>query len=421
MTRRPRSFSGAFRLLALPLALALVAAGCASGGDDETTADPAPEERDAQVLDVPGDYGTIADAVDNAAPGDLIVIAGGVYHETVTVETPDITIRGEDRNDVVLDGEQSLENGIAVFSDGVAVENLTLRNYRGNGVLMSGDYGSGNPLAGFRVDHVTAHANGLYGIYAFGARGGTISNIHASGHPDAGVYVGQCFPCDTVVRNVTSTLNAVGVQATNAGGDLYVVESLLFENRVGVEITSSVTEQLYPQRSAAVAANTIYANSGQGAPLATEIFGVGIVVAGGRTNTIEGNVVEDNPTVGIILTLREEFLAESNRVEANVATGNGVDLAFVSSDGNTLNNCFTGNTFATSSPDAIERALNCAPERLNQTGSITFGTPPPDVDPSDVPPPPDQPNLDGDVRSIPDRPAATPSFPSTSDLVAPSR
>lgn len=410
------------RFVAVCCIAAFAAAACASdGGGADGSGATADEPADPRVLEVPGDHATISEAVDAARAGDLVLISSGVYEESVTVETPDITIRGADRNEVVLDGGGELENGVAVFSDGVAVENLTVTGYRGNGVLFSGDYGSGEPLVGFRVDHVTAHANGLYGVYAFGSRGGEIADVHASGHPDAGVYVGQCFPCDTVVRDVLSTRNAVGIQATNAGGDLYLTTSRLFGNRVGVELTSSVTEQLYPQRVATVAANTIHDNDGVGAPMATTVFGVGVVVAGGRGNVVIDNLVADHPTVGIILTSREQFLAESNEVLDNTATGNGTDLAFVSTDGNPLNNCFSGNEFATSSPGDIEHALNCAPERLGGSGSVTFGTPPPDVAPADVPAPDPQPGMAGDLRAIPRGPATTPTFPDLAALARPDR
>ena len=68
------------------------------------------------------------------APGDLILIAPGTYHEAVDVITDNLTIRGLDRNTVILDGEFMLDNGVRVLeADGVAIENMTAMNYTANG------------------------------------------------------------------------------------------------------------------------------------------------------------------------------------------------------------------------------------------------------------------------------------------------
>ena len=51
---------------------------------------------EAAVLDVPGDYPTIADAIDAANVDDIIYIAAGTYYETnLTLGAADITLRGE--------------------------------------------------------------------------------------------------------------------------------------------------------------------------------------------------------------------------------------------------------------------------------------------------------------------------------------
>ena len=79
------------------------------------------------------------------------------------------------------------------------------------------------PLQRFRVDHVTAHNNGLYGIYAFNAQHGVITDSYASGSADSGIYVGQCRACDILVSGNVAERNAVGFENANAsdsrGGD----------------------------------------------------------------------------------------------------------------------------------------------------------------------------------------------------------
>ena len=100
---------------------------------------------------VPLVYETIQDAVDASNPGDLVLIDRGIYYEEVVVRTPSITIRGIDRNEVIIDGEFEKANGIIVAGvDGVAVENITARN-----ALLNGFYWATSE--GYRASYVTAY------------------------------------------------------------------------------------------------------------------------------------------------------------------------------------------------------------------------------------------------------------------------
>ena len=60
-------------------------------------------------------------------------------------------------------------------------------------------------------------------MFAYDSQYGQFDHSYASGHPDAGFYVGQCFPCHAVITEVLAENNALGFSGTNAGGDLFVV------------------------------------------------------------------------------------------------------------------------------------------------------------------------------------------------------
>ena len=142
----------------------------------------------ARTIRVPKDQKTIQTAVDNAAPGDLMLISPGVYHEAVTVTTDDLVIRGIDRNRVILDGGYKLDNGIKVLgANGVAVENMTARRYTSNGFFWTG-------VDGYRGSYLTSTRTGDYAIYAFDSVNGIFDHSYGSGAPDAGFYIGQCYP-----------------------------------------------------------------------------------------------------------------------------------------------------------------------------------------------------------------------------------
>jgi hypothetical protein len=67
---------------------------------------------------VPEDHDTIQAAVDAAGPGDLVLVGPGTYREEVKVAVPSVTIRGRDRDRVVVDGEFRRPNGVSVTADG---------------------------------------------------------------------------------------------------------------------------------------------------------------------------------------------------------------------------------------------------------------------------------------------------------------
>ena len=119
----------------------------------------------------------IQDAVDVAQEGDLILINPGVYNESITVTTSYLTLRGTDRNKVIIDGQFMSENGIQIYeTDGVTVENLSVRNFTLNGVYW-------NTAKGFKGSYLTVYNNGDYCVYAFNSTDGVFDNIYASGHP----------------------------------------------------------------------------------------------------------------------------------------------------------------------------------------------------------------------------------------------
>ncbi len=400
------------------------------------------------TLRVPDDYATIQAAVDAAQPGDLILIAPGVYKEAVDVSTDNLTIRGLDRNDVILDGEFTRENGVRVLgAGGVAVENMTARNYTANGFYWTG-------ATGYRGSYLTAYRNGDYGIYAFDSVQGQFEHSYASGSPDAGFYIGQCYPCDAVIIDVISEHNGLGYSGTNAGGNLVIANSIFRYNRAGVVPNSGSYELCYPERETAVVGNLVYSNQQPDTPaidVALLAMGNGILVAGGVNNVIERNRVFDHDKTGVGLvpyleespnddvppdteltrpcaearndpppdegSLPEAILwhPRSNRVADNVVEDSRVaDLAAgtVGADVSTLGNCFVDNEFATSAPLDLEALAPCDAEGSGgdwSAGALDLPSwlteeHPPSTDYRTSPIPPDQPNMP-DAATAPPRAA----------------
>src|SRR5579885_1681274 len=149
------------------------------------------------TLRVPEDFPTINAALTAAKPGDMISIAPGTYHDALIVKTPNITIRGRDRNSVIMEGDFKLSNAFEVVANNVVIENMTARHYVSNGFYWTG-------VTGFRGSYLTAYTNGDYGVYAYNSNTGQFDHSLAAGQPDSGFYIGDCHPCHAVITNVIS-------------------------------------------------------------------------------------------------------------------------------------------------------------------------------------------------------------------------
>ena len=378
--------------------------------------DPLPD-----ALRVPDDYATIQDAVDDAVPGDLILIAPGTYYESVIVETDDIVIRGLDRNEVIIDGQHERPNGFIVFSNGVAIENLTSHSHTSNGIFFTGDYGTDIIVDGYRASYVTTYNNGLYGLYAFNAQNGVFEHSYGSGHPDSGFYIGQCNPCNAVIDNVISEHNALGYSGTNASNNIVIMNSIFRHNRLGVVPNTLDSEELAPQGNITVVGNLVTDNGNEETPRRSADwdigFGVGIVAAGGNDNLIVRNRVENNSYAGIALSIffdQNLWEANGNTVIENVVSGSEFDLAYVSiveEDGTygSKGNCFSDNTFATSSPADIETFMPCDGEATNTTDTA-YPNPGPGGDGYGV--------VDHDTMPVPDEQPSMPDADSAEGVPA---
>ena len=166
----------------------------------------------------------------------MVLIAPGIYRESVLVTTPFITIRGLDRNGVVIDGGFDRAIGFHVIeADGVTIENLTVRNHLLDGVRWTS-------VHGYWGSFLTAVNNGDHGVFAEDSDWGQIDRSYASGSPDSGFSIGQCSPCHAVVRDVLAEHNAIGFSGTNAGGDLAIVNSEWRRNLAGIVPNTSDRE-----------------------------------------------------------------------------------------------------------------------------------------------------------------------------------
>ena len=340
---------------------------------DSQEEDLVPTEWTAETRNVPADYPTIQTAVDAADPGDLVLIEPGVYREAVEVITPGITIRGTDRNEVILDGEFTRENGFLVSADGVAIENMTARNYTVNGFFWTG-------VTGYRGSYLTAIDDWVYGIYAFDSVDGLFEHSYASGSWDAGFYIGQCRPCDAVITDIVAEYNGLGYSGTNSSGNIWIVNSEWRHNVAGIAPNTLDSELLPPGSDVVVAGNYIHHNGeDQLAPNRTaewSAYGNGVVLAGVRDSVVRNNLLVNNRTSGVLVVSNIDatlWPSGGNRVHDNVAMGSGRSdyaLGGPLEDGS----CFQSNDGDTTTPALLNLLHSCDGLNIDSPWSLAAGS-----------------------------------------------
>lgn len=313
---------------------------------------------------VPEDVPTLQLAIGQARPGDTIVLAAGTYPggNVVPQEKRDVTIRGVDRNTVVLDGDDTRENGIVVHADGVSILNMSAHNFLGNAFYWEG-------ANRFRASYLTVWNVREYGIYIEDSEQGAVDNDYVSGAARAAYYVGECRPCRATISRVVATRSAVGYSGTNATG-VTIRDSTWDRNGAGIVPNTYANEALPPQARATIVGNTVTSSGRARVPIRTALagfVGVGIAVAGGNENVIRRNRVTGSERYGIAVFPTARFVVfdpgipepgppwrpRDNRVSRNVVTGSGrADLALARGSGR--GNCFTANVVGRSLPRGLQ-------------------------------------------------------------------
>ena len=326
--------------------------------------DAASPSRSSGVIRVPDDAPTLQLAIARARAGDTIVLAPGAYPggNVVPVAKHDITIRGADRNTVVLDGADRRKDGILVRAEGVSILNLSAHNFLRNAFYFVG-------ADRYRLSYVTAWNLGAYGVYAEDSEVGMIDHDYVSGAADAAYYVGECRPCDAVVSNVVAKLSAVGFSGTNAS-DVVIRDSVWDRNGAGIVVNSYANEALPPQARTTILRNTITASGHARVPIRTALagfVGIGIAVAGGNDNVVRSNRVTRSERYGVAVFPTARYVSfnpgipepgppwrpRGNRIVRNAVTASGrADLALAT--GSAQRNCFSANAVGKTRPRDLQ-------------------------------------------------------------------
>ena len=313
-------------------------------------------------------YKSIAVGVSHAGDGDWVLVWPGYYREAVTVQpraglSSGLHIRGMQRSGVVLDGTKADGSGIHVLGvDNTWVENMSAQHYKSGSA--NGFYWTG--VDGYWGNYLTAYDNGDYGIYAYdstssGDTPSTFAFDYGSWNADSGIYVGGCSDCHAVVTNSRAYKNALGYSGTNAGGELYLINSEWDHNAAGLLPNTLTSEPDPPQRGTTIAGNYIHDNNDNDVPgagiTAIAPVGTGIGITGGWDNIVRHNRIENQKHAGVLI----EWLftpAVNNQVVyntfRNTAYAGGAGDSDIAIGAATTQNCVEGNKRADGSPATID-------------------------------------------------------------------
>lgn len=310
---------------------------------------------------------SIQQLIDKAQSGDVVLVEPGTYSGNITILHDDITLRGQERNTVIIDGKFTQKNGITVSGDGDVVENLTVQAFTQDGISFNGKNSQAKKLERYGIAYVNAMNNGGHGISISSARNGTITETYSRANAGAGINIELCDKCKSDINNNNAEQNGIGMQVTNASDDIFVYENTFSNNRTGIHITTDPKAALAPESGATISSNTTSSNNADNAPTNTlNLFGYGIAITGGTNNSVQSNTSDSNNQVGIALLDRDGALPSNNHVKSNNSRSNGVpvgfDLAYIISGQKTVmssGNCFENNSYSSSSVDHIQQVLPC--------------------------------------------------------------
>ncbi|HEY4426797.1 MAG TPA: hypothetical protein VGN08_01175 [Solirubrobacteraceae bacterium] len=306
------------------------------------------------ILIGPGDY---KEATTTVPTG------GGGAGAGVLVQKPGLHIRGMDRNGVIIDGtrartsacsaspaSQNLgpadgeghptgRNGLEVWkANGVSVENLTACNFLtgsgggGNQLWFNGGDGSGKTeLGSWRGAYLSATTTyfegnekpfSSYGIFTSNTFGpGLYTQVYANNQADSAFYIGACPDCNTILDRAHAENSDLGYSGTNSGGHLIIQNSEFDNNQSGFVTNSQNNDDApSPQDGACpnngigptgthscwlFTKNKVHDNNNPNVPTTGSAeagpVGSGVVIAGGRNDTVSGNQVYNNGAWGILL------------------------------------------------------------------------------------------------------------------------
>jgi parallel beta-helix repeat protein len=242
---------------------------------------------------------SIQEAVAKAQPGDTIVVAPGIYHESVYIDKNHLYLIGmiEEGRRAILDGYGDLNDAILYSGNNIVIENFEIRNYKGNAIM-------GQAGNNFEIRNNIIVDSGVYGIFPQLGQNGLVTHNVISGIADAAIYVGMSDNIHVAHNEVFDSVAGIEIENSRYA---VVENNYVHDNTGGVLAFITPGLPIKTTEHVIIRNNFILNNNHPnfGAPGSTVAGippGTGVLIMAADDVTVENNIITNNKTAGIIIT-----------------------------------------------------------------------------------------------------------------------
>lgn len=301
---------------------------------------------------------TFQTALIEVQSGGTVCLCPGNYSFTkqLTLTVPNVTVKGLGAaiDDTLLDfskdmGMASGNDTMLVTADGFTIENMTVKNTPGNGVVVRQ---SDKPT--FRKlkvswDSPVASAHGAYAIYPAECTNVLIEDSEVFGAADAAIYVGQ--GTGAIVRRNKAHDSVLGIELENTtNGEVYQNE--VYNNSGGLAVFLLGNLNKKTAEKNLLHDNNVHDNNhvNFGDPktfVASVPVGTGVMVVGADDTEIRNNTISNNESAAILVVDYQLMVALVPGAKVDPATDPDPERTFIH------DNTFTKNGDMPQSPLTI--------------------------------------------------------------------